>query len=145
MSYVPPSDAELRELFGSVKTIAVVGASSKPDRPSNEVFHFLQGQGYDVYPVNPAEAGKEIHGTKVYATLKELPVVPDMVDVFRNSADALVVTEEAIAVGSKKVWLQLGVQNEQAAAKAKENGVFFVQNRCPKIDIPRLGLLKARH
>lgn len=90
--------------------------------------HFLQEHGYKCYPVNPAEAGKQIHGEKVYASLKDLPSVPDMVDVFRNSEDALGVTEEAIAIGAKNVWLQLGVINEAAADKAKAANVFFVQN-----------------
>jgi predicted CoA-binding protein len=100
----------------------------KPERASNEVMHFLQEAGYTCWPVNPAEAGKKIHGETVVASLKDLPAVPDMVDVFRNSDDALGVTEEAIAIGAKNVWLQLGVINEKAAEKAKEAGVFFIQN-----------------
>ncbi|MDN5986971.1 MAG: CoA-binding protein, partial [Hafniaceae bacterium] len=126
-----------------VKHIALVGASDKPHRASYEVMAYLLEQGYQVTPVSPKLAGQNLLGQKVYATLAEIPHPIDMVDVFRNSDAAYGVAEEAIAINAKVLWLQLGVINEQAEQLATEAGLQVVMDRCPKIDIPRLGLEKA--
>ncbi|MGL4682838.1 MAG: CoA-binding protein, partial [Hafnia alvei] len=122
---------------------ALVGASDKPHRASYEVMAYLLEQGYQVTPVSPKLAGQNLLGQKVYATLAEIPHPIDMVDVFRNSDAAYGVAEEAIAINAKVLWLQLGVINEQAEQLATEAGLQVVMDRCPKIDIPRLGLEKA--
>lgn len=140
MNHDAYDDARIRDLLGSVKTIAIVGASANPDRPSHHVAEFLIERGYEVFPVNPGLAGKEILGRPVFATLADVPVAIDMVDVFRNSADAAGVVDQAIAVGAKVVWMQLGVRNDAAAAKAEAAGLEVVMNRCPAIEIPRLGM-----
>lgn len=140
MSHDGYADAWVREVLTSVKTVAVVGASANPDRPSNHVTDFLVRKGFVVFPVNPGLAGKEIAGRTVYGRLADIPFPIDMVDVFRNSADAAHVVDEAIAVGAKVVWMQLGVRNDAAAAKAEAAGMKVVMNRCPAIEMPRLGL-----
>jgi uncharacterized protein len=135
------TDEDIRALLSAVKTIAMVGISNKPDRPSHQVFHFLQQQGYSVIPVNPGLAGQTIHGTPVVATLAEAGPV-EMVDIFRNSESAGPVIDEAIAAGAKAVWMQLGVVNEDAASRAEAAGLRVVMDRCPKIEIGRLGILR---
>ena len=134
-----PSDSEVREILNSVKTIAVVGWSPKADRPSHGVAAFLAGRGYRVIPVNPGQAGQEALGETVVATLAEAGPV-DMVDIFRRSDEAGAVMDEAVAVGAKVVWTQLGVVDEAAATRARAAGLMVVMNRCPAIEIPRLGL-----
>lgn len=133
----------IRRILTDARTIAVVGWSPKPDRPSHGVAAFLARRGYRVIPVNPGQAGQEALGATVRASLAEVaekdgPV--DMVDVFRRSEEAGAVVDEAIAIGAKAVWLQLGVTDDAALARARAAGLMAVQNRCPAIEIPRLGL-----
>lgn len=136
------SDGLLRRILTETKTIALVGASDKPHRASNGVMRFLQGRGYRVIPVNPTLAGKQLNGELVYAGLKDIPQDKtgriDMVDIFRNSADAAAPTLEAIEIGAKFVWMQLDVVNELAATKARDAGLEVVMDRCPAIEHPRL-------
>jgi hypothetical protein len=133
-------DAYLRDILTRVKTIAVVGASPRPHRPSHGVMRFLQRHGYRAIPVNPFAAGSTIHGERVYASLAEIPDEVDMVDVFRRADLAGSAVDEAIAAGAKIVWMQLGVRDDDAAARAEAKGLRVVMDRCPAIEIPRLGL-----
>ncbi|MEK9843457.1 CoA-binding protein [Thalassospira sp.] len=133
-----PDDAALKSLLETTRTIALVGASPKPNRPSNQVMKFLLDRGYHVIPVNPGQAGGEIHGQTVVATLADISEPVDMVDIFRNSDDAAGVVDEAIAIKAKSVWMQLGVLNPDAASRAIDHGMVAVMNRCPAIEIPRL-------
>ena len=134
------SDQEIADLLTSARTIAMVGASDRPDRASYGVMRFLQSKGYRVIPVNPQLAGQTLHGELVAATLAEIGEPIDIVDIFRNSAAAGAVIDEAIAVGAKAVWTQLGVFNDEAVARAEAAGLKAVVNHCPAIEIPRLGL-----
>jgi predicted CoA-binding protein len=140
MNHDDYSEAHLAEILRSVKTIAVVGASPNPARPSYDVTRFLKARGYDVVAINPGHVGEEIAGCPVYGRLADVPRPIDMVDVFRNSKAAGPVFDEAIAVGAKVVWTQLGVRDDAAAARAEAAGLKVVMNRCPKIEILRLGL-----
>lgn len=116
---------------------AVVGLSSDPRRASNGVAAFLQARGKDVHPVNPGE--REVHGVPAVAALADLAEVPEVVDVFRRSSRAGAVVDEAIKVGAKAVWLQLGVVDEAAAARAREAGLLVVMDTCPKMEWVRYG------
>ena len=136
---IPYSDAKLRRILSSVRTIAMVGASSNWNRPSYFVMKYLQGKGYRVIPVNPGTAGKEQLGEQIYASLRDIPDKIDMVDVFRASDAARAIMEDAIAIGAKVVWMQLGVRNDEAAAMGEKAGIEVIMNRCPKIEFGRLG------
>jgi predicted CoA-binding protein len=131
-------DQYLREILRGTRTIAMVGASPHWNRPSYFVMKYLQTKGFRVIPVNPAAAGQEILGEKAYASLGEVPGKVDMVDVFRNSEAAGPITDEAIRIGARTVWMQIGVRNDAAAERAEEAGLKVVMNRCPKIEYSRL-------
>jgi len=134
------NDAEIKDILTSVKSIALVGASKKPERPSYRVMKFLIDQGYDLYPVNPGLAGSELLGRQVYASLSDIPVPIDMVDIFRASDKVGPVVKEAIEKNANVVWMQLGVMNKDAAETAKHAGLKVVMDRCPAIEIPRLAI-----
>jgi O-acetylhomoserine (thiol)-lyase len=136
---IPYSDAKIRRILSSVRTIAMVGASSNWNRPSYFVMKYLQGKGYRVIPVNPGTAGKEQLGEKIYASLRDIPDKIDMVDVFRASDQVGPIVDDAIAIGAQVVWMQLGIRNDEAAARAEAAGIEVIMNRCPKIEFGRLG------
>ena len=136
---IPYSDAQLRAILQRVKTIAMVGASSNWNRPSYFVMKYLQGKGYRVIPVNPGIIGQTLLGENAYASLRDIPEPVDMVDVFRPARDTPAIVEDAIAIGAKVVWMQLGIRNDAAAATAEQAGIEVVMNRCPKIEFGRLG------
>ncbi len=133
-------DEEIAELLNNARTIAMVGASDRPDRPSYGVMKFLQDHGYRVLPVNPAITGEHVHGEYVWRDLHQIGLPIDIVDIFRRPQAAGEAVDEAIAVGAKAVWMQLGVINREAAERAEAAGLKVVMNRCPKIEIVRLGL-----
>ena len=132
-------------ILETVNTIALVGASAKPDRPSYQVMKFLIDQGYHVIPVNPGQAGEALLGQTVYASLDDIPGTFDMVDIFRPSDAALDVVRDAVRLAQDKgidvVWMQIGVTNDTAKTEAEEAGLVVIQDRCPKKEIERLGLL----
>ena len=134
------ADADIKALLEQTRTIALVGASDRPDRPSYGVMATLQAHGYRVIPVNPQITGEHIHGEFVFRDLHQLGDPIDMVDVFRRSDRVGEVVDEAIAIGAKAVWMQLGVIDEAAAARAEAAGLKVVMDRCPAIDLPRLGV-----
>lgn len=136
-------DEDIKALLESVRTIALVGASDRPDRPSYGVMAFLQRQGYRVIPVNPQITGEHVHGEFVFRELSQIGEPIDLVDIFRRPMAAGEAVDEAIAVGAKAVWMQLGVINEEAAARAEAAGLKVVMDRCPAIEIPRLGIAKV--
>lgn len=138
MDHSDYADSYIREILRDTKTIAMVGASTNWARPSFFAMKYLQAKGYRVIPVNPGAAGQDLLGEKVYATLKEIPEKIDMVDVFRASEHVPPIADEAITIGAKVLWLQLGVVNEDAARKAEAAGLKVVMNRCPKIEFGRL-------
>lgn len=131
-------DAGLRAILTSAPTIAMVGASTNWNRPSYFVMKYLQGKGFRVLPVNPGAAGQELLGETIYATLADLPVPVDMVDMFRKADAAPEVATDAIAIGAKVLWMQLGIEHAEAAATAETAGLQVVMNRCPKIEYARL-------
>ncbi len=130
----------IREILKGIKTIAMVGASDNPARPSFLVLKYLISRGYRVFPVNPGKAGREFAGQTVYASLAEIPEPIDMVEVFRAPEFALAVTDAALALTPlpKVLWMQLGVRDDQAAARAEAKGLKVIMNRCPKIEYGRL-------
>jgi predicted CoA-binding protein len=132
----------IKSILRSTKTIAMVGASGNEMRPSYFAMKYLLDKGYLIHPINPGMAGKQILGRTVYASLKDVPAPVDMVDIFRDSSAALGIVDEALAekdrLGVKVIWMQLGIINEEAAAKATEAGLTVIMDRCPKIEYGRL-------
>ncbi len=135
-------DEDIAELLANARTIAVVGASDRPSRPSYGVMRFLQSQGYRILPVNPQITGEHVLGEFVWRELSQIGVPIDIVDIFRRPEAAGDAVEQAIFVGAKAVWMQIGVINEAAAARADAAGLKVVMDRCPMIEIMRLGLPK---
>ena len=131
-------DEDIRDLLASTRTIAMVGASDRPGRPSYGVMAYLQSRGYRVLPVNPQITGEHVHGEYVWRELAQIGEPIDMVDIFRRPMAAGEAVDEAIAAGAKSVWLQIGVINEDAARRAEAAGLKVVMNKCPMIEIPRL-------
>ncbi len=133
-------DSYIRGILNTVKTIAMVGVSPKDNRPSYFAFKYLLERGYRMIPVNPTQAGQEILGQKVYAKLADIPEPIDMVDIFRASQFAPAIVDEALALKKRPsvIWMQLGVRNDEAAARAEAAGLKVVMNRCPKIEYGRL-------
>jgi predicted CoA-binding protein len=136
------SDADIARLLRETRTIALVGISDRPTRPSNGVMQRLQDHGYRVFPVNPQITGEHVHGEYVWRELSQIGEPIDLVDIFRNSEAAGEAVDQAIAAGAKAVWMQLGVINEAAAARAEAAGLKVAMDRCPAIEIPRLGIEK---
>jgi predicted CoA-binding protein len=132
------SDEYLRQILRRTRTIAMVGASPHWNRPSYFVMKYLQAKGFRVIPVNPKAAGEEILGETCYASLADVPAPVDMVDVFRAPEAAPGIVEDAIRIGAKTVWMQIGVRHDEAAARAEAAGLSVVMNRCPKIEFSRL-------
>jgi predicted CoA-binding protein len=132
------ADADIRRILREVRVIAMVGASPSWNRPSHFAMKYLQAKGFRVIPVNPGAEGQNILGEKVYARLADIPERVDMVDIFRNSEAAGPLTDDAIGIGAKVLWMQLGVRNDDAAARAEAAGLTVVMNRCPKIEYGRL-------
>lgn len=140
MNHDSYSDTYIKGILDDVKTVAMIGASANSVRPSYFVLKYLLSKGYDVWPINPGQAGKEILGQKVYSSLEELPATPDMIDIFRNSEAAGHVIDQVIASGDlpNVIWLQLSVHHDEAAERAERAGIKMVMNRCPKIEYGRL-------
>ena len=134
------SPDDIADLLRNARTIAMVGASDSPDRPSFGVMKFLQDQGYRVIPVNPRITGEHVHGEYVWRELSQIGEPIDIVDIFRRSDQVGPIVDQAIEVGAKAVWMQLGVEDAAAAARAEAAGLKVVMNRCPKIEFARLGL-----
>jgi uncharacterized protein len=133
-------DDDIRELLTEARTIAVFGCSDRPDRPSYGVAAFLQRRGYRMLPINPQITGEHVHGEYVWRELSQIGVPIDIVDIFRRPMAAGEAVDQAIAVGAKAVWMQLGIVNEEAAARAEAAGLKVVMDRCTKIEIMRLGI-----
>jgi predicted CoA-binding protein len=133
-------DEDIADLLRSARTIAMVGASDKPGRPSFGVMKFLQDHGYRVIPVNPRITGEHVHGEYVWRELSQIGEPIDVVDIFRRTEEVGPIVDQAIAVGAKAIWMQLGVENDAAAGRAEAAGLKVVMDRCPKIEFARLGL-----
>jgi uncharacterized protein len=140
MNHDTYDDGYIRGVLNTVKTIAMVGASAKDNRPSYFAFKYLLERGYNMIPINPGLGGKELLGRKIYGRLAEVPEPIDMVDVFRASKYAVAVVQEALTLTPRPrvIWMQLGIRNDEAAALAEANGMKVVMNRCPKIEYGRL-------
>lgn len=132
------TDNEIAAVLRSTRTIALLGASPKPERPSHEVMEFLLRRGYSVFPVNPALAGTQLMGQPVYGELADIPGTVDMVDVFRNARFLPDIVNEVVQCGVSTLWTQLGVVDVDAAARAEAHGLAVVMDRCPAIEWPRL-------
>ena len=128
----------LRQILSEVKTIAMVGASTNWNRPSYFAMKYLQRKGFRVIPVNPGSAGEELLGERIVESLEAIEADVDMVDVFRRSSEASAITDQAIAIGAKVIWMQIGVRDDKAATRAKAAGLKVVMDRCPKIELSRL-------
>ncbi len=137
-----PTDAQLAKILSTPRVIAMVGASPKPDRPSHRVGAFLTARGHRVIPINPGHAGSELFGETVRASLADCPAEVEMLDIFRRSDEVLPVVQEALAAlpNLRIVWMQLGITNSEARALAEAAGKTVIEDRCPKIEIARLGL-----
>ncbi|WOF74017.1 CoA-binding protein [Parvibaculaceae bacterium PLY_AMNH_Bact1] len=140
MTALDYSPSHLTQILRETKTIALVGASDKEHRASYNVMKYMLAKGYNVIPVSPRLAGKELLGQQAVASLAEIPHPVDMVDIFRNSEDAGGVTDEAISIGAKTVWMQLEIINEAAARRAEAAGLTVIMDRCPKIEYERLSI-----
>ena len=136
-------DEDIKALLEGARTIAMVGASDRPDRPSYGVMQFLQGRGYRVIPVNPQIVGEHIHGEYVFGALADIGLAVDIVDIFRRPLAAGEAVDEAIAAGGKGVGVELQIVNQRAAERAEAAGLKVVMDRCPAIEIPRLGVAKV--
>ena len=140
MAHDQYDDSTIRGILNTVKTIAMVGASAKDNRPSYFAFKYLAERGYNMIPINPGLGGKELLGRKIYARLADVPEPIDMVDIFRAAKYAVPIVEEALTLNPRPrvIWMQLGIRNDEAAALAEQNGMKVVMNRCPKIEYGRL-------
>jgi predicted CoA-binding protein len=140
MNHDQYDDSYIRGILNTVKTIAMVGASNKDNRPSYFAFKYLLERGYSMIPVNPGQAGKELLGRRIYARLADIPEPVDMIDIFRASQYALPIVREALEMKPppRVIWMQLGVRDDEAARLAEANGMKVVMNRCPKIEYGRL-------
>jgi predicted CoA-binding protein len=138
---MPLTDSkDIAELLQNARTIAMVGASDGPDKPSYGVMKFLQDKGFRVIPVNPRITGEHVHGEYIWRELAQIGEPIDIVDIFRKSEEVGPIVDQAIAVGAKAIWMQLGVIDEKAAARAEAAGLKVVMDHCPKIEFARLGL-----
>jgi predicted CoA-binding protein len=140
MNHDSYDDSYIRGILNTVKTIAMVGASEKENRPSYFAFKYLLERGYKMIPVNPGHAGEDMLGQRIFARLADIPEPVDMIDIFRGAQYALAIVQEALALKTRPqvIWMQLGVRNDEAAALAEANGMKVVMNRCPKIEYGRL-------
>ena len=138
MTHVNPPDDELRALLERSRTIAMIGASSKPDRPSHGVMKILMHAGFHVIPVTPRETS--VLGERAYASLEDIPEAVDIVDVFRRAEDTPSIADEAVKIGAKALWLQLGISNEETAARAKKGGLTVVMDKCIGQTTQKLGI-----
>ena len=140
MNHDSYDDSYIRGILNTVKTIAMVGASEKENRPSYFAFKYLLERGYKMIPVNPGHAGEDMLGQRIFARLADIPEPVDMIDIFRGPQYALAIVQEALALKTRPqvIWMQLGVRNDEAAALAEANGMKVVMNRCPKIEYGRL-------
>ena len=140
-SHRNPSDDAIRALLESSKVVAMVGASARPDRPSHGIMRLLLGAGFTVIPVNPRET--EVLGRRAYATLADLPEKVDIVDVFRKAEDTPEIADDAVTIGARALWLQLGIASEEAAAKAAAGGLVVVMDRCLGATVREMGIRKT--